>query len=93
MVVPKRSEPGDPPRRRLCVDYRAINELLPLVTKAHSKAKGVLTLVPPPKLDEIYARLKDSRIYTTLDFRRGYHHIALSAKAKPKSAFITHIGK
>ena len=93
VVVPKRSEQGEPPRRRLCVDYRAINKLLPLVKKAHSKAKGVLTLVPLPKIDEIYAKLKDSRIYTTLDFRSGYHHMALSAKAKPKSAFITPIGK
>ena len=49
VVVPKRSEPGEPPRRRLCVDYRAINKLLPPVTKTHSKAKGVLTLVPLPK--------------------------------------------
>ena len=37
VVVPKRSEPGEPPRRRLCVDYRAINKLLPLVTKAIQK--------------------------------------------------------
>ena len=24
-VVPKRTAPGEPPKRRLCVDYRAIN--------------------------------------------------------------------
>ena len=54
MVVPKRTAPGEPPRRRLCVDYRAVNSLLPPVKKAFSKAKGVLTLVPLPKIDEIY---------------------------------------
>ena len=43
VVVPKKAEPGEPPRRRLCVDYRVINSLLPKVQKAHSKAKGVLT--------------------------------------------------
>ena len=48
VVVPKKTEPGEPPRRRLCVDYRVINSLLPKVQKAHSKAKGVLTLVPLP---------------------------------------------
>ena len=37
----------DTPRRRLCVDYRALNNIFPPVTKAHSKAKGVLMLVPP----------------------------------------------
>ena len=41
VVVPKKTEPGEPPRRRLCVDYRVINSLLPEVQKAHSKAKGV----------------------------------------------------
>ena len=49
VIVPKRTAPGDPPKKRLCVDYRVINSLLPKVNKAHSKAKGVLTLVPLPK--------------------------------------------
>ena len=29
VVVPKRTTPGEPPKRRLCVDYRALNSLLP----------------------------------------------------------------
>ena len=37
VVVPKRTAPGEPPKRRLCVDYRAINSLLPPVKKAFSK--------------------------------------------------------
>ena len=57
VIVPKKSAPGEPPKRRMCVDYRALNSLLPPVTKANSKAKGVLTLVPLPKIDEIYAAL------------------------------------
>ena len=60
VVVPKRSAPGEPPKRRMCVDYRALNKLLPPVKKAHSNAKGVLSLVPLPKIDEIYACLKGS---------------------------------
>ena len=48
LVVPKKTGPGEPPRRRLCVDHRVINSLLPEVQKTHSKAKGVLTLVPLP---------------------------------------------
>ena len=67
VVVPKRTAPGEPHTRRLCVDYRAINSLLPPVKKAFSKAKGILTLVPLPKIDEIYAHLKDSKIYSTFD--------------------------
>ena len=60
VIVPKKTEPGEPPRRRLCVDYRVINSLLPEVQKAHSKAKEVLTLVPLPQNDHIYARLRGS---------------------------------
>ena len=30
VIVPKRTAPGEPPKRRLCVDYWAINSLLPL---------------------------------------------------------------
>ena len=40
VVVPKKTEPGEPPRRRLCVDYRVINNLLSRVQKATPKQKG-----------------------------------------------------
>ena len=61
--------------------------------KAFSKAKGILTLVPLPKIDEIYARLKGSNIYSTFDMRSGYYHMVLSEKSRPKSAFVSFFGK
>ena len=67
VIVPKRTAPGEPPKKRLCVDYRVINNLLPKVNKAHSKAKGVLTLVTLPKIDEIYVSLKGSKVYSGFD--------------------------
>ena len=93
VIVPKKTEPDQPPKKRLCVDYRALNSLIPPVTKAHSKAKGVLTLVPLPKIDEIYARLRGATIFSALDMTSGYHHMELSEEAKPKSAFITTVDK
>ena len=93
VVVPKKTEPGEPPRRRLCVDYRVINSLLPEVQKAYSKAKGVLTLVPLPQIDHIYARLRGSQIFSTFDLRSGYHHMELSPEARAKSAFVTPLDK
>ena len=93
VVVPKRTAPGEPPKRRLCIDYRAINSLLPPVKKAFSKAKGISTLVPLPKIDEIYAHLKGSRIYSTFNMRSGYYHMVLSEESRPKSAFVSAYGK
>ena len=93
VIIPKRTAPGEPPKRRLCVDYQATNSLLPLVKKAFSKAKGILILVPLPKIDKIYARLKGSRINSTFDMRSGYYHIVLLEKSRPKSAFVSSFGK
>ena len=87
VVVPKKTEPG------LCVNYRVINSLLPEVQKAHSKAKGVLTLVPLPQIDHIYARLRGSKVFSTFDLRSGYHYMELSPEARAKSAFVTPIEK
>ena len=93
VIVPKRSAPGEPPERRLCVDYHALNNLVTPVKKAHSKAKGVLALVPLPKIDEIYARLQRSTVYFTLDMRSGYYHMELTKKSRAKSAFVSPLGK
>ena len=71
VIVPKKTEPGEPPRRRMCVDYRILNSLLPPVNKAHSKAKGIVTLVPLPKIDEIYAQMQGSKIFSALDMKVG----------------------
>ena len=89
VVVPKRTAPEEPPKQRLCVDYRAINSLLP----PFSKAKGILTLVPLPRIDEIYAHLKDSKIYSTFNMQSGYYHMVLSEESRPKSAFVSAYGK
>ena len=87
VVVPKRSAPGEPPKRRMCIDYQALNKLLPPVKKAYSNAKGLLSLVPLPKIDEIYACLKGSKVFSTLDMHSGYHHVEMTKKARPKTAF------
>ena len=42
VLVPKRTAPGEPPKRRLCVDYRALNSLLPPVKRHSLKLKEFL---------------------------------------------------
>ena len=87
MIVPKKSTPGKPPRRRMCIDYRRINKLQPEVTKADG-GKGCISLIPLPKIDELYAKLKGYKVFSSLDLRLGYYHIRLTDSAKPKSAFV-----
>ena len=87
VIVPKKSAPGEPPRRRMCVDYRRINKLQPEVTKA-DREKGCISLIPLPKIDELYAKLKGHKVFSSLDLRSGYYHIGLSESAKPKSSFV-----
>ena len=93
VIVPKKSKPGEPPKRRMCVDFRRLNGKLPEVKKM-TGGKGCISLVPLPKIDELYARLQGYKIFSTLDLRSGYYHIGLSKSAKPKTAFvISGIGK
>ena len=61
--------------------------------KAHSKAKGALTLVPLPQIDHIYTRLRGSQIFSTIDLGSGYYHMELSTESRAKSAFVTPLDK
>ena len=93
VIVPKKSAPGEPPQRRMCVDFRRLNGKLPEVEKT-TGGKGCISLVPLPKIDELYARLQGYKVFSTLDLRSGYYHIGLFESAKPKTAFvIAGIGK
>ena len=76
ILVPKKSAPGEPPRRRMCIDFQAVNALQPKVVKADSKAKGNLTLHPLPNIHQLYAQLRGAKVFTTLDLRSGYYHMS-----------------
>ena len=94
VVVPKKSRPGEPPRQRMCVDFRKINDLQPQVRRVDSATSGNISLVPLPKINEMYAVLHGAKIFTTpLDLRSGYYHINLNEESKAKTAFMTPFGK
>ena len=77
IVVPKKSAPGEPLRRRMCINFCVVNALKPKVVKVDSKAKGNLTLHPLPNIDQLYTQLRGAKVFTTLDLRSGYYNIKL----------------
>ena len=92
VVVPKKSQPGEPPKKRLCIDFRKINDLQQKVI-TEGKSKGCLSLIPLPKIDEMYAKLKGAKFFLTIDLRSGYYHIALGKDSRAKTAFVMPFGK
>ena len=92
VIVPKKSAPGEPPKRRLCVDFRKVNELQQEVITA-GKTKGQISIHPLLKIDEMYVKLKGAKVFSTIDLRSGYHHIALGKSSRAKTAFVTPFGK
>ena len=91
VVVPKKSALGEPPKRRLCIDFRKVNELQEEVITA-GNTKGQISIHPLPKIDEMYA-LKGTKVFSTIDLRSGYHHITLGKSSRAKTAFVTPFGK
>ena len=87
VVVPKKAPPGAPEneQKRLVIDYQKLNKQLPFVQKADSNAKGAISLIPLPKIDELFARLEGAKVFSTIDLQQGYHHIFHS--------FHNHLGK
>ena len=92
VIVPKKSAPREPPKRRLCVDFRKVNELQQEVITA-GKTKGQISIHPLLKIDEMYAKLKGAKVFSTIDLRSGYHHIALGKSSRAKTAFVMPFGK
>jgi hypothetical protein len=65
---------------RFCCDYRALNKITTTISQ------------PLPKVDEILAKLHESKYFTTLDARSGFWTIGMSEEAQEKAAFGCHVG-
>ena len=57
VIVPKEAQLGEQTEKCSCVEFYALNSLLPPVVKAHSKPQGVLSLVLLLQIDKIYAMI------------------------------------
>ena len=92
IVVSKKSAPNKLLRRSLCIDYRKVNSLQQEI-KRTDKGTGCLSLYPLPQIDEMFAKLKGARFFSTIDLRSGYYHIGLMHESRAKSAFMVPMGK
>ena len=61
-ICQKHTPEDSPQQFRLCIIYRNLNSLLPSVTPATGTKKGAFTLMPLPKIEELFALLKESKV-------------------------------
>ena len=69
-----------------------MNDLQQKVSRT-DKSTGCLSLYPLPKIDEMFAKLNRSTVFSTIDLRSGYYHIGLTRESRAKSAFVVPMGK
>lgn len=66
--------------KRLCIDYRKLNELT------------VKDAYPLPRIDDSLDALGGAKYFSTLDLAAGYWQVEMSDDARAKSAFVTTSG-
>ena len=60
---------------------------------AQNKSKGLLALIPTPKIEHIWYKLRKAKYLSAIDLQSGYHHIPIAKKDCHKSAFVCEYGK
>merc|ERR1711893_81089 len=63
-------------RKRICVDYRKLNDLT--MPDGHAL----------PRLDDSLDQLRGAVIYSTLDMTMGYHQVMVAEEDRDKTAFV-----
>ena len=97
MVMPKKQDMDKPNevQLRMVTDYRQLNKRI-LMSRApdrNGKIGKVISNYPIPTIESLLARLEGCKYFSILDLRSGYHHIRLSKKSKPLTAFTMYSGK
>jgi hypothetical protein len=66
--------------QRLCVDYRALNEVT------------VKNKYPLPRIDDLFDQLRGACVFSKIDLRSGYHQPKIRECDIPKTTFISRYG-
>ena len=91
VIVPKKSW-GTPKEKIICIDFRKVNVLQKEVLTDRNTT-GQISIHPLPKINEMYAKLKGAKVFSTIDLRSGYYHIALGKDSRAKTAFVMPFGR
>jgi hypothetical protein len=63
--------------RRMCVDYRSLNEVT------------IKNKYPLSRTDDLFDQLKGACVFSKIDLYSGYHQLKISASDIPKTTFTT----
>jgi hypothetical protein len=66
--------------QRLCVDYRALNEVT------------VKNKYPLPRIDDLFDQFRGACVFSKIDLRSGYHQLKIWECDIPKTAFVSRYG-
>jgi hypothetical protein len=64
----------------MCVDYRPINDVT------------VKNKYPLPRIEDLFDRMRDARVFSKIDLRSGYHQMKIRPSDISKTDFSTRYG-
>jgi hypothetical protein len=66
--------------RRMCVDYRSLNELT------------IKNKYPLPRIEDLFDQMRGATVFSKIDLRSSYHQLKIRTEDTPKTAFTTRYG-